>query len=244
MIGLFSRTSALLTALLSIYVLGIPQFYGKVNHYHHLVWFAAILATSRCGDVLSVDAVISAWRRGEWRIPGAIPSAIGYALPLRFIWILLGIGYFFSGVWKLWDTGFDWFLSDNMKLVMYQKWTELGGWTPLFRIDHYPSLYKLSALAAVVFEISFVFLIFLRRLRLLAPIGGFAFHNSTSLFMQISFPSLWRCYVSFFRWDSIFAAIGRTLYPEKLQLVYDGNCRLCRRTIGTLSALDVLGRIT
>src|SRR6266446_439128 len=97
MIGLFTRFSALLTTVLSFYVLAIPQLYGKVNHYHHLLWFAAILAASQCGDALSCDAILSAWRRADHGVtapPG--PSHI-YALPLRFIWLLLGVIYFFSG---------------------------------------------------------------------------------------------------------------------------------------------------
>src|SRR5262245_27677019 len=63
-IGLFSRTSALLVVIVALYALGLPQFYGQVNHYHHLVWFAALLAASPCGDALSVDALVRAWRRG------------------------------------------------------------------------------------------------------------------------------------------------------------------------------------
>ena len=49
MVGLFTRTSALFTTVLSFYVLGIPQFYGKVNHYHHLLWFAGILRQADAG---------------------------------------------------------------------------------------------------------------------------------------------------------------------------------------------------
>lgn len=29
---------------LAVFVLGVPQMYGKVDHYHHLVWFALVLA--------------------------------------------------------------------------------------------------------------------------------------------------------------------------------------------------------
>jgi len=137
-IGLFTRTSALLITVLSFYVLGIPQFYGKVNHYHHLLWFAAILAASRCGDVFSCDAILAAWRRADHGVtepPG--PSRI-YALPLRFVWLLIGVIYFFAGFWKVWSAGVDWALSDNLKFIMYAKWIDLGGWTPVFRIDQYP----------------------------------------------------------------------------------------------------------
>ena len=243
MVGLFTRVSALLTTVLSFYVLAIPQLYGKVNHYHHLLWFAAILAASRCADVLSCDAIVAAWRRADDGVtapPG--PSRI-YALPLRFVWLLLGVIYFFPGFWKLWNVGVDWVLSDNLKFMMYTKWVEVGGWTPVFRIDQYPLLYKLSALASVAFEVSFIFLIFSRRFRILAPLGGLIFHSMTTIFMRISF-DLWTYYVAFFDWNAIFHWLGRHLYSDQMHIFYDGNRKLCRRTIASLRVLDICGRVT
>lgn len=243
-IGLFSRFSALMVVVCGLYVLGVPQFFGKVNHYHHLMWFAGLLAVSRSGDALSVDALISAWRRatkGSIEPPG--PSR-GYALPLRFVWLLIGIAYFFPGFWKFWTSGFDWIMTDNLRYQMYAKWVELDGWVPFFRIDHYPSLYHLSALATIVFEIGFIFFVLFPRVRPLFAVGGLAFHTMTGLFMRISFLPLQVCYVAFFNWYSIFQRVGRWLFPGMLYVVYDGNCTLCRRTIGSLRVFDLFGRIT
>jgi predicted DCC family thiol-disulfide oxidoreductase YuxK len=244
MIGLFTRISTLITVLLGIYVLGIPQFYGKVNHYHHLLWFAAILAVSRCGDALSCDAIFAAWKRADRGIiapPG--PSHI-YALPLRFVWMLMGVIYFFTSFWKVWETGVDWVLSNNLKFIMYAKWLDLGGWMPVFRIDAYPFLYKLAAVGTITFEISFIFLIFSKRFRLLAPIGGIFFHTMTEIFMHISFRSLLRCYVAFFNWHAILSRVGHWVYSDDMYVLYDGSCKLCRRTIAALRVFDIFGRVT
>src|SRR5262249_21295415 len=97
MLGLFSRTSALFAAVLSFYVYGVPSFFGKVNHDHHLLWFAALLAASRCGDVLSGDALFYAWKRADRGITEPPGPSRAYALPLRFVWLLLGLIYFFPG---------------------------------------------------------------------------------------------------------------------------------------------------
>ncbi|MFE1744162.1 hypothetical protein [Coleofasciculus sp. H7-2] len=102
MIGLFSRTSALLTAFIGFYALGIPQFFGKVDRDHHLLWFSAILAASRCGDYFSGDAIFTAWKRADRGVVEPPSSSSIYALPLRFVWLLLGIIYFFLGFWKFW----------------------------------------------------------------------------------------------------------------------------------------------
>lgn len=245
MAGLFTRTSAVLTVILGVYALGIPQFFGKVNHYHHLLWFAAILAASRCGDVFSCDAVWKAWRRADRGIIEPPAASQAYALPLRFVWLLIGVIYFFPGFWKVCLSGFDWAFSENFKFQLYNKWSELDGWMPFFRLDQYPFLYKLSALGAIIFELSFIFLIFLPKLRLLAAFGGILFHSTINTFMRInSFWTLQVSYAAFFDWHAIFLRIGRWLYQKEMYLIYDGNCKLCRRTIASLRVFDVFGRVT
>ena len=96
-------------------------------------------------------------------------------MPLRFVQLLLGLIYFFPGFWKVWWGGLDWVLSENLKFQMYLKWMEVSSWTPFFRLDQYPLLYKSAAIAAVAFELSFIFLIFLPRLYVFAPLGGLIF---------------------------------------------------------------------
>lgn len=243
MIGLFTRTSALLTVIFGLYALGIPQFYGKVNHYHFLLWFPAILAASRSGDVFSCDAVFAAWKRADQGVVDPPGRAREYALPLRFVWLLMGVIYLFPGIWKL-SSGVEWALSENLKFHMYSKWFELGGWTPFFRVDQYPLLYKLGAVGAIVFEISFIFLILFPRMRIVAAVGGLVFHNVTWIFMRIGFFVLQKFYVALFDWNAIFHKIGGWLCKERMHVVYDGNCKMCRRTIASLRAFDIFGRIT
>lgn len=243
-IGLFSRTSAFLAMITSFYVLGLPQFFGKVNHYHHMLWFLAILAVSRCGDVFSCDAILAARKRADQGRTDPPPASRAYALPLRFVWLLIGVIYFFPGFWKLWNGGLDWALSDNLKFQMYSQWMQFDGWTPFFRIDHYPALYKLLGLGTIAFEMSFIFLVFFPRLRVLAALGGVVFHGLIQVFMRIViFLSLVACYVAFFDWNAIFRRVGRGLFKEEMYVLYDGNCKFCRRTIAPLRAFDILGRV-
>jgi predicted DCC family thiol-disulfide oxidoreductase YuxK len=243
LVGLFSRTSAGLAALLSLYVLGVPQLYGKVNHYHYLVAFAALLAASPCGDALSCDAVRAAWRRADRGQTAPPEPSMAYAVPLRFVWLLVGLIYVFPGFWKLWSAGFDWAFSDNLSLQMHAKWLEYGDWTPFFRLDLHPLLFQTAAFLTIVFEISFVFLIFFPRVRLLAPLGGLVFHTLTYVFMVIFF-NVTAVYVAFVDWSALSIRLGRWLFPEPMSLVYDGRCRTCRRTIATLRSFDVFGRVS
>ena len=198
MLGLWSRTSAVLAVVLGLYVLGIPQLYGKINHYHHLIWFGALLAASPCGDALSIDALVGRWR-GRL-VPG--PSR-AYALPLRLTWLLIGVIYFFPGFWKMAFSGLDWALSDNLRFKMYTSWLNYEGWSPLFRLDQYPLLYRLGALATIAFELLFIFAVLVPGWRRVAVAGGLLFHLATQAFMGIFFSSLVACYVAFVDWHRI-----------------------------------------
>ena len=243
MVGFHARTSALLAVIFGIYALGIPQLYGKIDHYHHLLWFAAILAASPCGDSFSVDALLRRRRQaaeGHLILPQV---ARAYALPLRCIWLLLGLIYFFPGLWKFALCGPDWALSDNLKYVMYGQWFAHGGYVPPFRLDQYPVLYKGAALTTLIFELSFAFLIFSPRLRPFAVLTGLAFHNMAGVFVRISGSSLQLCYVVFVDWRTLFLRVGRQVYRTPAHLHYDGMDPIQGRLVATLSVLDIFGSV-
>src|SRR5579872_2580406 len=243
-VGLFTRTSAAIAFVVSLYVLGMSQFYGKVSHDQHLLWFLAILAASPCGDTFSIDAIRTAIKCSRKdKIPFDKPSIV-YSLPLSFASLLLGLIYFFPGFRKLWTSGFDWALSDNLKYQMYAKWVELGGWTPVFRLDLHPGLYRTAALISVSFEVSFIFLILLPRLRGMAAMGGLIFHSGSWIFMRIFFYDLLLCYVALFDMDSLLKGIGQRLYPGGLTAYYDQSCSSCRQMIAVFSVVDVLHCLT
>lgn len=245
MIGLFSRMSAVFAVVFGFYALSIPEFIGKVQHgNHHLLWFSAILAASRCGDALSCDAIISAWRRADRGVTDPPASSQIYALPLRVVWLLMGVIYFFPGFWKLWESGFDWALGENLKFTMYERWLQLGGWVPPFRLDLKPLLYKPLALITIIFEVGFIWLIFFPQLRMFAVLSGLAFHQMSGAFMRIAFSTLQICYVVFFDWDAMLRRIGSWRYSQRMYIVYDGSCRLCCRTIASLRVFDLFGQVT
>ena len=199
-VGFKTKWAILLFVLCGFYLFGIPNFYGKINHNHHILWFATILAFSPCGDRLSVDAWLSR-RRG---LKMKTRSSTSYQVPFIMIWCLMGIIYFFPGFWKLWTSGLDWALTDNMRNQMYYKWMQLDGWMPWFRMDHYPFLYRSVGFFVLVFEVFFIGLIFHHRTRKLAILGGLLFHLGSWLFMDIFFVVLVLAYTTFVPWDRIF----------------------------------------
>jgi hypothetical protein len=118
LLELFTRTSATVALVTGLYVLGVSQLYGKVNHYHHLLWFTTLLVPSRSADVLSLDALWHSRRSSSATVPE--PDR-GHALPIRWVWLLIGVIYFFPGFWKFVTEGFGWALSENLNLRCTKK---------------------------------------------------------------------------------------------------------------------------
>ncbi len=240
-VGFFSRASALVATVVGFYVLGVPQLFGKVNHVHYYVWFAAILAASRSGDALSVDAILSRWRHPE-RFP--LRESTIYGLPIRVVWLLIGIIYFFPGFWKLWSGGLEWAFSENLKWMLWRKWIDGLGWPPPFRIDNYPLLYQGAAAAVIVFELAFVFLLFFPRLRLIAVAGGLVFHHMTRVLMAIYFKTLVYCYVVFIDWYGIYSWLRRRLSRrQEPAFAEDSHSPPCSRLLVMVASFFVFGNM-
>jgi hypothetical protein len=114
-IGFFARSSAFVVAALGVFLCGIPQSYGKIDFYHFMIWFALLLSVSRCADMLSIDALIRAVKRADSGTTAPPQPSLTYALPLHFIWMSMGVTYFFGGMWKAIDGRWDWIFSENLR---------------------------------------------------------------------------------------------------------------------------------
>jgi hypothetical protein len=195
--GYRSRLALGMVAFFGFYLFGLAQLQGAVVHDMHLVWFAAILAVSPCGDTLSLFQTAKKER------------AVAYAWPLVMVRALFATIYFFPGLWKLRESGLAWALSDNLRNQMYAKWFEYAAAPPFIRIDEHPLLLRGSALGVLAFEIGFPLLMLSRRTRIVAAIGGIAFHLAGYAFLRISFPSLWLCYVALVDWGPLADRLDR-----------------------------------
>jgi hypothetical protein len=194
-LGLFTRPVLFVATLSALYLLALSQLSGSVLHDMHLIWFAALLAASPSGDVLSLDA----WRARRRGTPLSSHPSEAYAWPLVTARVLLGLIYFFPGFWKIATSGWAWITSDNLRNQLYWKWYE-HDWIPALRIDASPALCHLCAFGVVVFELSFLPLSSWRRTRPFAAVAGVVFHVATQAMMRIGFFALWGTYVVLFDW--------------------------------------------
>jgi hypothetical protein len=229
-LGLATRLSTAVAALGTLFLFAIPNLYGHVAHvHHHLVWFTALLATSRCGDALSLDAW---WRRVRGRGPRRLGPAPCYGFPLRAMAVVLGVSYFFAGFWKVAVGGPDWIFSNNLVYLAAKQGFSANGadpvvgdqivgpvaafsWTELLTsrrvLEPPPWLARVGGLFTIVFELGFLFAILSPTGRLVAALAGVAFHNFTRVFAGIGFDELLLCYPFLVDVDGWARWLGRRL---------------------------------
>ncbi|OWY19290.1 hypothetical protein C7N43_29285 [Sphingobacteriales bacterium UPWRP_1] len=211
--GLFTRPALLLNIPVSIYVLGVPMFFGKLAHQQMWVWFPAILAFSRCADVLSVDWLINKYIRKKTPLQPLTNAA--YALPFKFIWLHYGIIYFYAGIVKISQCGLDWALGKSMINQIQLEWLQNYDMIPAFRIDYYPVLAHAGGLGVIIMELFYPFLVLSSLTRIISFLAGLSFHNTAAYFMNIGFEDLQRTYVSYINFAGIFNWIKAKLpFPQ------------------------------
>jgi hypothetical protein len=209
-IGLFTRYAQLLLLPFAFYILGVPMFFGKLNHHHILLWIPVLFCFSPVADVWSIDALIQK--------KNVTPSA-RYMLPFKFLWLQLAVIYLFAGIVKLWDCGLSWALGDNMLNQMRWEWVEHYDKVPAFRLDLYPVLAKSAGIAVIWFELLYFLLILKPSGRFWAFAGAFVFHILCGYFMYIDFSTLRLIAISYIDWH----ALSLKLRKKKTSNPYDAS---------------------
>jgi len=185
--------------------------------------------------------VTEAWvgRRAPWG------EALIGALPF----LLFGLAYLTPGLSKLEAAVSDgWATTHNLVSILWLKWLELYLYEPAFqlppRIDALPFPFlTLGGLGVILFETAFILLVLLRPARPLLALAGVGFHMGNQLFLHISFTSLMVAYVSLGDWTAMGRGLYRWFKRRELVVLYDGGCRLCRRTVALLKAADLFDQL-
>ena len=167
-LGLCTRISASIAALLGVYLLGLPHNFGATQHFDTLVVFAfSILAMSRAGDARSLDSLI---RSSRQRAPTSAPRVGGeYTWPIRAMWMLTALIFFGAGTSKLRHSGLEWVWSDNLQLLLMRGYYHVSDGDPLTSlglvIAQHPGLARLCAASALAIETFYIVALFSRRAR-------------------------------------------------------------------------------
>lgn len=211
MVGWRARLMLAIVLVTGGLILTIPQVLGRINHCNHLVFATMLLIASPCDDALSIREA----KRVESQHASQVHLA--YALPLRFMAILLAIAYFFPGYWKIDRVGSYWLTPTNFIHMLDGKWHELGGWVPFFRVEKFRWLCAVLATGTIVFEVSYwMLLLGGPKCRAIAAFWASTFHIGTHVLMRINFLHMAACQGVLIDWHSVLARLrgGATPRPK------------------------------
>ena len=161
LVGLFTRTSALVATILGFYIVGLPHNFGKINHNDAFVVIGlAVFALSRCGAAWSMDSVLRPMRE---RSNAEAGWSGHYSWPLALCRLMLTLIPFAAGVAKLAGPGTaEWVLTDNLThLLVAHHYTHYPPSHVGLLLARYPWSGQMLAGSTIVIE-------------LLAPIAAFA----------------------------------------------------------------------
>ncbi|HEU5077396.1 MAG TPA: HTTM domain-containing protein, partial [Polyangiaceae bacterium] len=215
-LGAATRFSAPCSAIVSAYLLGLPNFFAKINHGEHLlVSFCIILAFSRSGDACSVDALVSGARQRRWSLSRTHAPALAYGLPIRSCWLVMGLAYFFPGLYKAWNAGDQWLDGSALLAIAYDKLANLPSFQPTLVIYDSPTLLVFLGASTLLFELGFVFVLLNRRFWWVAPIVGLSFHVGLASSIGIQPWSIVKVYWVFVDFGAILCLFQRQL-PKRV----------------------------
>lgn len=206
-VGLFTRLNTAVAFLLGFYLLWIPHNFGKLHHTDMItILVLGTMMLARCGDALSVDALLLKRRQGFSEIKRPVSGE--YTWPIRTVWLIMATIFFAAGVAKLRHSGLAWVFSDNMavKLIKmnfmaYIDYPPLLNWG--LYLGRYVWLCQILAGVTLLAELTYPLVLFSRRARrLLAPAMFFIFLGSTLIFLP-SFIELLACNVFYVPWDRV-----------------------------------------
>lgn len=210
-VGYKTRFFLVISSILSLFVISTPNMFGTSWHHHLFMWIPWFFTFSSCFDVFSIDSYL--------KNDKSITLKGDYTFTIRIIWLQIGVLYWCAGVNKLWDSGFDWALSESMINQFRLEWFENFSKIPSIRIDKTPVLMHVGGVAAICFEMLFFFLLFKKKNRYIAILGGLIMHNILGYFLHISFfGTLQILYLIFIDWNSLFSTKSVTNHEKETKL--------------------------
>ena len=207
-VGLLTRFSTATAFILGLYLLGLRHNWGKASHDDAApVWIMLILALSRCGDALSLDALLFRKRKTD----DVLPLESGeYRWPMRAVWLVLAMVFFNSAVAKLRKSGLEWALSENLAVLMvrlnyFNKPTTDWG----IRLANIPTFGHAMGLAAITVELFFPLVLFSRVARWILVPAAFMMQLGNKILLGVDFTVFMFAYVFFIDWGWVLARTRR-----------------------------------
>jgi hypothetical protein len=204
-LGLFTRASLLLALVLSIYLLGLPHNFGKVNHADAVVVLVLLtLALSRCADAWSVDRLVRRFRFGRAPERDRPEPSGRYGWPIRTVWLIVSLIFASAGVAKLRGAGLAWMHPENLTTILVQHQYYYGGMAPTrwgLTIGQHPAVVVLLATGTLLIELGMISAMFSPRARAVLVPAAIMMLGGFSRLLGVTFTALAVAFLFFVPWD-------------------------------------------
>ena len=107
-VGLLSPIPQIVAAVLSLFVLGFQNNFGKIHHGTALIPF--VLATMACAPA---DSLMT------WPVFEIVSNKVGYHWPIQMVRVLIALCWFGAGISKLRHGGLRWIFSKNLSTLLH-----------------------------------------------------------------------------------------------------------------------------
>lgn len=204
-----------------------------------------ILCVAPVGSALSLDRIRQVRkykdRYGLDARPPLLKSMRGFACQ-RLMQLQMAVIFFFAGVEKLagnlWLTGeAPWYAFNNYAVAFMPTG---------FFAEHF-WLVKLIGFGTLIIETAYPFLIWASKTRPYVLIAALTLHAGIAVFMGMYFfAALMICgHIAFMR-RSWYEAAGRWWREQmgSMEMIYDGNCGFCKKSMALFLSFDGLQQIT
>jgi predicted DCC family thiol-disulfide oxidoreductase YuxK len=243
LVGFKSQWSALAMTAGCYYFYALNSLHiGTLSYDILLVTLSLIWITGYHGDWLSVDGLV----RGD---PAGYAPRRPFFVQRLLRWQIAWT-YFYTALSKI-SAGGNW-LTDNpyYYLMNYPPMGVVSAFPGRAWLAQQPDACKVIGIGVLACELSMPLLLSWRRSRAAAIALGFFFHVLLVVTLHVPtiffflFPAqllLWLEPEQVVGW--VEALRARTARAGQATLLYDGQCRLCRRGMRLLGAMDVLGYV-
>ncbi|MDQ3440734.1 MAG: DCC1-like thiol-disulfide oxidoreductase family protein, partial [Planctomycetota bacterium] len=246
-IGWKTRPVLLLAAMCYLPLLGVVRSYSWLSHSGLVPFYAlVVLAFTRSGDGWSLDRLIAQWR--DEPVPAADVPAPHYAWARYAVWVVIVMQYIAAGLSKLFNDNWLWWNGVNLQTILYRDALRPGRppddfilqltWLPTWA-------FTFMGVMTIVIELGMALVLVSRVARLIWPIMAGLMHVGIELLQHILFWDLIVMQVVFYDWTKLRRWLGRRISARtgSVDVLYDGYCSICRRSVRLLKGWDLLDRL-
>lgn len=203
-----------------------------------------ILCVAPIGRAMSLDRVraVRAAKRGNLEATLAPYASPWAGACTRLMQIQMAVLFFFSAIEKV--KGDEWWNGDAIWQLFATNEYYNGFFLDLFARQYW--MVNVATYSTILIEIAFPFLIWQRRTRPYLLAGAFFLHVQFAFFMGLFYFSLVMMmgHMSFVRPEWL-TRLGQAWKRKMgdMEMIYDGRCGFCVRSMASFLAFDGLGQI-